>query len=169
MAFKKKSNRNSFSEIFDSNYARLFRYSIKVLKDKDAADELVQETFIKLWEKMKNTDIENQSIEALLITILKNKIIDNYRRDSTRKKYERLYCDEKEFQQAINNEWEILELLETVYSSFETKTLEIFRLSRDQGLTYKEIASQKNISIKTVELHISKALVILRKRLVRYL
>ena len=80
-----------------------------------------------------------------------------------------MYSNKKEFQQSLDNEWEILELLETIYSSLGTKTLEIFRLSRDRGLTYKEIASQKNVSIKTVELHISKALTILRKQLRSYL
>ena len=166
--FKKKTEKNTFSKIFDTHYEKLFNYSIKVLKEKDAADELVQETFIRLWEKIENID-EGHEIEPFLFAILKNKIIDYYRRNSTRKKYEQLYSNKKEFQQSLNNEWEILELLETIYSSLGTKTLEIFRLSRDRGLTYKEIASQKNVSIKTVELHISKALTILRKQLRSYL
>ncbi len=140
-----------------------------MLKEKDVSDEMVQETFIKLWENFENINNSTHSIESFLIVILKNKIIDNHRKSQTRNKHTNLYSLNSIIQDRIDNEWEISQQIEIIYNSLNSKTIQIFKLSRDNGLTYKEIATDKNISIKTVELHISKALVAFRKGLKDYL
>ena len=62
-----------------------------------------------------------------------------------------------------------MQQIERIYTNLEEKTLDIFKLSRNEGLTYKEISIKNNISIKTVELHISKALKVFRDGLKDYL
>ncbi|WP_298535323.1 RNA polymerase sigma factor [uncultured Algibacter sp.] len=158
-----------FSELFDKYYKRLFNYAVKVINHRDVAESLVQETFIKLWENIENIKDDERSIESYLITVLKNKIIDNHRKNKTQEKHLNLYKLNTEFTTDMNNVWELEKEIDDIYNSLQPKTSEIFKLSRDKGLTYQEIASLKNISIKTVESHISKALHTFRKKLKDYL
>ncbi|WP_158447896.1 RNA polymerase sigma factor [Aquimarina longa] len=147
-----------FSNLFDKHYNRLYSYAFKVLKDTDLSEELVQETFIKFWEKFESIKESERSIESFLITTLKNKIIDEYRKKQTREKHTNLYVLNTSLETQIDKQWELVKRIDDIYMTLEQKTTDIFKLSRDKGLSYKEISKQKNISIKTVELHISKAL-----------
>lgn len=149
---------DKFSNLFDMFYGKLFNYAFKIIKEKDLAEELVQETFIKLWENFEQIKKSERSIESFLIVTLKNKIIDDYRKKQTREKHTNLYTLNTTIETQIDKQWELVEHIESVYTTLEQKTSDIFKLSRDKGLTYKEISEQKGISIKTVELHISKAL-----------
>ncbi|MEX0314994.1 MAG: RNA polymerase sigma-70 factor [Allomuricauda sp.] len=158
-----------FSELFDAHYPRLFNYANKVLGEEDIAEELVQETFIKLWENVEGVSKNSRSIESYLIVTLKNKIIDFYRKEQVRKKHMDLYRLNKDNLELIDTEWEVTIQIERVYQTLPQKTVEIFKLSRNKGLSYKEIAEQKNISIKTVELHISKALSAFKEGLKNFL
>lgn len=147
-----------FSSLFDRHYKKLYNYSFKILKESTLSEELVQETFIKLWEKFDTVTESERSIEAFLIVTLKNKIIDEYRKSKTREKHNNLYVLNTSIETEIDKQWELLQHIEDIYRTLEQKTTDIFKLSRDKGFTYKEISKQKGISIKTVELHISKAL-----------
>ncbi len=100
---------------------------------------------------------------------MKNRIIDYYRKKQTKEKHIGLYTIHKNLETEIDSEWEVFQKINNIYSLLHPKTLEIFQLSREKGLTYKEIAASKEISIKTVELHISKALKKLRQELKEYL
>ncbi|WP_347924794.1 sigma-70 family RNA polymerase sigma factor [Pontimicrobium sp. SW4] len=165
----KLTKEDFFSALFDKYYKRLFNYSFKLTKQRDLAEEIVQETFIVLWKKMDSISNDDRSIESYLITTLKNKIIDFYRKNATKEKHINLYTLNKSFETVIDNEWELQKKIDFVYSSLQEKTAEIFKLSREKGLTYPEISKAKNISIKTVEAHISKALLAFRNGLKDYL
>ncbi len=164
-----RKKRDLFSVLFDKHYIRLYNYAFKVLKNKEVSEELVQETFIKLWENIAQISPEDRSIASFLIITLKNKIVDNYRKDQVRTKHNNLYYLQQETQIDMNNDWELGQEINTIYNALPENTLHIFRLSREKGLTYKEIAKLKTISIKTVESHISKALEIFRSELKDYL
>ncbi|WP_062059816.1 RNA polymerase sigma factor [Aquimarina longa] len=164
-----RAKKEKFSKLFDIHYKRLFNYAFKVVSNRDIAEGLVQETFIKLWENIGNINDDERSIESYLITVLKHKIIDNHRKKQTQEKHLNLYKLNTEFTTSIDGQWELEKEIDNIYNSLQPKTSEIFKLSRDKGLTYPEIASLKNISIKTVESHISKALHTFRKRLKDYL
>ncbi|WP_298310052.1 sigma-70 family RNA polymerase sigma factor [uncultured Aquimarina sp.] len=157
-----------FSNLFDKHYHRLYNYAFKVLKETDLSEELVQETFIKLWENFDHIKESERSIESFLITTLKNKIIDDYRKKQTRERHTNLYSLNTSIETQIDKQWELVQRIEDIYTSLEEKTTDIFKLSRDKGLTYKEISKKKGISIKTVELHISKALTAFKKGLKDY-
>ena len=165
----KLSKKEDFSILFDKHYNRLFSYALKVVGDKDTSSELVQETLIILWNKINTIKNDDRSMEAFLIVTLKNKIIDHHRKNQVRDKHINLYTLNKGFQVEMENEWELIKKIDSIYASLNSKTTEIFKLSRDKGHTYKEIANLKNISIKTVEFHISKALIAFKKGLKDYL
>ncbi|WP_233900208.1 sigma-70 family RNA polymerase sigma factor [Tenacibaculum piscium] len=158
-----------FSALFDTHYEKLYNYAIKIVKDESISNDLLQETFIKLWENIDSMKINHRSIESFLIITLKNKMVDHFRKENVKKKHLNLYVLNKDIEEEINNEWDLLKTIEEVYTLLPQKTIEIFKLSRDKGHTYAEIASIKNISIKTVEAHISKALQVFRKELVNFL
>ncbi|WP_233897870.1 sigma-70 family RNA polymerase sigma factor [Tenacibaculum piscium] len=158
-----------FSALFDTHYEKLYNYAIKIVKDESISNDLLQETFIKLWENIDSMKINHRSIESFLIITLKNKIIDHFRKENVKNKHLNLYVLNKDIEEEINNEWDLLKTIEDIYTLLPQKTIEIFKLSRDKGHTYAEIASIKNISIKTVEAHISKALQVFKKELVNFL
>ncbi|WP_215046686.1 sigma-70 family RNA polymerase sigma factor [Tenacibaculum dicentrarchi] len=158
-----------FSALFDTHYEKLHNYTIKIVKDESISNDLLQDTFIKLWENIDSMKINHRSIESFLIITLKNKIIDYFRKESVKKKHLNLYVLNKDIEEEINNEWDLQKKIEEVYTLLPQKTTDIFKLSRDKGYTYSEIASIKNISIKTVEAHISKALQVFKKELVNFL
>ena len=150
------------------HYKKLYNYCFKVLEENAISEELVQETFIKLWENFDNINESQRSIESFLITTLKNKIIDTYRKKQTREKHTNLYVQNTSVETQIDKQWELLQQIDEIYTTLEQKTSDIFKLSRDKGLSYKEISKKKNISIKTVEAHISKALKAFKKGLKDY-
>ncbi len=157
-----------FSKLFNKYYKKLYNYAFKVTKEKIISEEVVQDSFIKLWENFEKIKEVDRSIEAYLMITLKNKIIDYYRKSQTQIKHINLYTDNKETELNIDAQWELTDKIDLIYSKLPEKTVEIFKLSRDKGLTYQEISVHKNISIKTVELHISKALTTFRKDLKEY-
>lgn len=157
-----------FENLFDTNYKRLYNYAFKILKSASLSEELVQETFIKLWEKFEDINESESAIVSFLFVTLKHKIIDDFRKKQTREKHTNLYSLNTTSSTDIDQQWELIEQIETIYALLEPKTETIFKLSRDKGLTYKEISEEKNISVKTVELHISKALTMFRKELKDY-
>lgn len=164
----KLTKKAKFSNLFDTNYKRLYNYAFKIIKDATLSEELVQETFIKLWENFEDINESESAIISFLFVTLKNKIIDDFRKKQTREKHTNLYSLNTTDSIDIEQQWELLEEIETIYASLEEKTETIFKLSREKGLTYREISEEKNISIKTVELHISKALAKFRKGLEDY-
>lgn len=164
-----RTREKKFSILFDKHYKRLFNYAFKVVEDSDISKELVQETFIKLWGNFENVKDDERSIESYLITVLKNKIIDNHRKRQTQEKHFNLYKLNTVFTADIDTKWELEKEIEKIYNSLPPKTSAIFKLSRNKGLTYPEIAALKNISVKTVESHVSRALQTFRKELKDYL
>jgi RNA polymerase sigma-70 factor (family 1) len=164
-----ENKKAKFSFLFEKYYNSLLNYTFKIVKDKDVCEDLVQETLIKLWDKIETIQPQDRSIESYLIVTLKNKIIDNHRKNKSRAKHKELHGSFTPIETKIDNEWELSEKIETIYATLPSKTLDIFQLSRNKGLTYKEIANHRNVSIKTVELHISKALDVFREGLKDYL
>ena len=163
------TKKKKFSALFEKHYKRLFNYAFKVVEDRDIAKELVQEAFIKLWKNFENVKDDGRAIESYLITILKNSIIDNHRKRETQEKHLNLYKLNTAFTEDIDSKWELEKEIKKIYNSLPPKTSDIFRLSRDKGLTYLEIAALRNISVKTVESHISRALQAFRKELKDFL
>jgi len=125
-----------FSALFDVHYERLFNYSFKVVVEKDLSEELVQETFIKLWEHFDSINTNERSVESYLIITLKNKIIDYQRKYDTREKHTNIFLLHKEAEAEIDGAWDLAQQIEHVYKSLQPKTAEVFKLSREKGLTY---------------------------------
>ncbi|MEO0340147.1 MAG: RNA polymerase sigma-70 factor [Bacteroidota bacterium] len=152
-----------FKQLFDNYYEALCNYANAFINDPMAAEDLVQNLFLQLWERKKFRRIEK--IERFLIRSLKFKCIDYLR---SKKKVSTLELDEKmpilQAKEDLTEE-DILPLLHFYAALLPPKTREVFLLSRTKGMRYQDIATHLDISVKTVENQMGRALSILRKLL----
>jgi len=159
----------AFSELYRRNVRLLVHTAIRKTGLKSAAEDLVQETFVKFWLGRHKFDIQ-KNIQAYLNGMLKNNII-NYFHQEQRKKTTAFHDDEEVLDNETSEYLEFNNLHEFYEQSLlklPQKCREVFILSR-KGYSLKEISASMNISEKTVEAHISKALKILRVEMKDYI
>ena len=173
----KESNEQIFKGIVESYWPRLHKFAQIYVLDREAAKEIVQDTFLILWKQRENLDDETCLITYLMV-VCRNKCL-NYLKSLQFEKVEINELTESAIYQRSNIyvlEDDSLEILVTkeLASAVETsllrlpvRTREIFMMSRYEGLKNKEIADFHNITIKAVEFHINKALNHLRGDLSR--
>lgn len=160
----------AFEIIFRKYYESLCRYASSFRLDKSECEELVQELFFKIWQNRKSISITN-SVSSYLYSSLRNMIINKVKHEKIKSEYA-AYKKHTSDNIYINNETETSELEILINKSIEdlpTECKKVFKLSRYEGLKYREIAQQLNISEKTVENQIIKALQRLRTVLSNYL
>jgi RNA polymerase sigma-70 factor (ECF subfamily) len=172
----RKGDKKAFEEIYNEFFGVHYHLCLQYLHDAKAAEEIVQDTFLKLWE-IKETLNEQINIRSFLYTITKNNCLNYLRNQKISMKHiENTKYLEMQFNyealEKLGNYIQFEELrnkIEEALASLPEEVGETFRLSRFEELSYKEIAEKQNISIKTVEARISKALRILRIELKDFL
>ena len=162
----KQGDKDAFDFIFREYYQSLVRFAMGFIQDQDKAEEFVQGIFVKLWEGKKEIVITT-SLKAYLYKSVQNKCLDSIKHDKIRHRHEQniQYYIETQTGENAYSSIELQEKIEGAINHLPEKTREIFRLSRYSNKKYKEIAELLNISVKTVEAHIGKALSVLRKEL----
>jgi RNA polymerase sigma-70 factor (ECF subfamily) len=169
----KVGDEQAFELLFRKYFIRLCGFANKFLNDPDEAKEIVQEVFIKIWEGRENINPED-SLKSYLFKIAQNLSINKLRRKKVESRYTEIYklvyCERYEF--SVQESLLARELEENIAISIEKLPKgcrKVFELSRIEGLKYKEIADTLHISVKTVEVQMSKALRMLRIELRDYL
>ncbi len=163
----KKGDDEAFSAMYKLYWEKVYNFSRLYLASSEDVAEIVQEVFIKLWETRHLID-EEQSFEGFLFIITRNQIF-NYSRKRLNYSFLKMtvmQSIEKSYEE--EDQLEIADLkkhLSVLISQLPERQQEIFRLSREQHMTYKQIAEQLSISEKTVEYHMTAALKYLRKNL----
>lgn len=161
-----------FEQVFRNYYERLCNYANTILNDMDEAEEIVQGTFLGLWEKRSHIQIRS-ALKAYLYQSVRNSCLNHLDHLKVRRAHRDHYLYTSEVsvdsgsQATIAHELE--KQIEEAISSLPPQCQTVFRLSRFEGLTYAEIAEQLNISVKTIENHMGKALKIMREQLKDYL
>ncbi|MEO0733738.1 MAG: RNA polymerase sigma-70 factor [Bacteroidota bacterium] len=158
----------AFRYLFDAYYPRVRAFAGGICRDVHLAEEITQITFVKLWEKRSMLEAK-RPLGNFLFVVCRNLLISHVRKVQSRRKYE---AYQKSFA-AVSTEntaetvrvREVRGVLEAAMASMPPKRREVFRLSREQGLSYREIGEHLGISRKTVEVHISQALRFLRGQL----
>lgn len=171
-----KGIKTAYEQMYNDFFAMLYHLCVQYTHNEKVAEEIVQDTFLKLWE-VRETLNDQINIRNLLYTIAKNYCL-NYLRDQKikLKHQENLKYLEMQFNydalEKLGNYIQFEELrikIDSAISKLPSEIIETFKLSRFEEMTYKEIAVRQGISIKTVEARISKALRILRVELKYYL
>lgn len=161
------SNRAIFEKIFKEHFKGLHAYAYTMLKDSQAADDIVQNIFLKLWEKKDNIQVE-KSMASYLYRAVHNDSI-NYLQHQKVKEAHLAYQGRNVNNSnngAENMSYEELDRkLEKALQTLPEGCRNVFLMSRFENLKYHEIASKLEISIKTVENQMGKALRLLRSEL----
>lgn len=161
-----KSKEDGISFIYDRYSIKLLRFINSYIKDYTLAQDILQETFIAIWNTRKNITTDTK-IDKLLFTISKNKSLNALRSLNNRNKH-----TVTESKLGVDMNYMAISYIETnsledhdienqvnrLYQSLPEIYRTTFSLSRIDGLTYNEIALKLDISTKTVEKRISKAL-----------
>lgn len=162
-----------FENIFNAHFKGLTLFSFRYVKDIEAAKEIVQDAFVSLWEKRESIDVSKQ-VKSYLSTIVYNKSL-NYLRDNRKFSQELLKAENLYgFVSYSGSDSELIssEITGKINSALEMlpeKCREVFKMSRFGDMKYQQIADALNISIKTVEAQMAKALKIMREELADYI
>ncbi|MDO8928393.1 MAG: RNA polymerase sigma-70 factor [Bacteroidota bacterium] len=172
----RKGDKKAYEAVYNEFFGVLYHLCLNYLHDEKVAEEMVQDTFMKLWE-IRETLNDQINIRNFLYTITKNNCLNHLRNQKISLKHqENMKYLEMQFNyealEKLGNYLQFEELrnkIDEAISKLPAEVIETFKLSRFEELSYREIAEQQGISIKTVEARISKALRILRVELRDYL
>ncbi len=165
----KQGQKEAFEKLFRAYYGPLCIFSSRILEDEIAAEEIVQDFFVKLWEKRRTIQIET-SAKNYFFRSVKNLCLNHIKHEQIKLQHARKVISDAE---SNNYGDQFLEIdlkkdIQESIASLPEKRREIFRLSREEGLKYREIAEKLNISIKTVEAQMGLAIKSLRDKLKKY-
>ncbi len=160
-------DKQAFELIFNENYALLCAYAARFVNEDEQAEEIVQEVFVKFWEKCESIDPDSsiksylyRSVHNTCLNYIKHqKVKDAYREYVTN--YHSVASDKNDL---AAEQQELIQLIREEIEKLPPRCSEIFKLSRYEGLKYQEIAEHLQISVKTVEVQMGKALRILRDK-----
>lgn len=157
-----------FSEIYNRYWAPLYRHAYRLLKDKIAAEDVVQEVFVNLWDKISTLAVQD-SLNSYLYAIVRNRILNIIQKEKIHSEYIRSFACFMEQSEAITDhrvrEKMLREKIEKEVAHLPTKMRHIFEMSRTEHRSYREIAEELELSDKTVKKQVSNAIKILRLKL----
>lgn len=168
----KEGNQIAFEMIFKTYYKPLCHYAHSFLNDKNEAEEVVQTTFIKIWEKKNELSVQS-SLKAYLYSMVRNGCLNVIKHEKVKQLHTKWHVQETERSRELVEEKVLSNDLESkIYLAMKALPEQcrlVFQLSRFEELKYQEIADQLQISVKTVENQMGKALKIMRVQLKEYL
>ncbi|MBD2700073.1 RNA polymerase sigma-70 factor [Spirosoma sp. BT702] len=161
----------AFREIYLRYWKKLYATARRKIESQDAVEELLQELFLKLWERRNELRIER--LDAYLFTAIRYAIINHIKSTLIHEKYtEYAYAHLPEASSSTDEQMELDELMAVVekqLNDLPEKTREIFKLNRLECQSVKQISSNLNVPERTVEYHLSHAVKTLRTYLRSYL
>lgn len=156
----------AYDFLMDSMYNKLCAYAYTLIRDHGNAEDIVQNVFVEVWTNRKNIN-PNLSLTNYLYRSVYNGFIDQYRKNKPVIYLEKKYLEAMDL--VVQNEQENLdELIKLVHLEIDrlpSKCKQIFLLNKKEGLTHIEISEYLDISLKTVEGHITRAFKILGEKL----
>ena len=161
----------AFDSVFRTHYAHLVRVAESMLRESALAEEIAQEVMLELWRRRESLELE-QTFAAYLIRSTRNRALNHIRHQRVVAREAAAAAIEPQASRSAEEELLGVELQQAVREAIDAlpeKSREVFRLSREQGLKYAEIASVLEISVKTVEKRMGQALSELRGRLAPWL
>jgi len=168
VALLRKGDQQAFTEIYNRYAENLAGFAAAKLYNLDDARDLLHDLFVKLWENREQLYITS-NLQSYLFGITRHRIIDKIRKNITREEYASVAQSLTQvYQQSIDKQVEAGELQQTIRKSVDKlppRVKEIYKLSREEGLSNHEIAEKLSLSEQTVRNQLSIALKQLRKSL----
>jgi RNA polymerase sigma-70 factor (ECF subfamily) len=167
----KADNMFAFDVLYKKYSKRLYKFAYSILKSSEESENIVQDVFLNLWEHRNNVE-KNSSIKYYVFTIAYNSAISILRKKASESQFiEYLKSLQDLNQEPVNIEIEYNELtdkLNNIINHLPERQKEVYLLHKSEGLKYQEIADRLNISVNTVENHMSRALKAIREKLGNY-
>lgn len=168
----RRGDRKAFEQVFRTHYEALVRFATDILKDQDAAEDRVQEVFVKMWERREKIEIQS-SLKAYLYMAVKNHCLNKLKTEARNQWMD----DEQESEMPSGLAATDAHVQTRLMAGHIDRAIDrlpprcalIFKMSRYEEKSYKEIAETLELSVKTVEHQMGKALLLLRKYLSPYL
>lgn len=168
----KLNTEKEFNDLFNRHYQELCRVLLPIVKDKDAIEDIVQDVFVKLWLRRQELEI-NTNFKAYLYKAVVLRSFDYLRKQKTAQAAQtELKIVQSQSHNSVEDgihEKELNNAIEKGMNEMSENMKTIFQMSRFGGFKNREIAEQLNISIKTVESNMGKALKIMTEHLKPYL
>lgn len=151
----------AFDTLFHKYSEKLYRFSFSLLKNDEDSKEIVQEAFLRIWKKRENIDT-SKSFKSFLFSISYHLVVDQLRLRLKDREYREFLIKFFEVEKySLKNELDYEEIVVQIRKAVEelpSKRKQIYTLSREVGLSHKEISERLGISVKTVENQITLAL-----------
>ncbi len=165
-----RGDKSALEAIFKTHYENLVGFAVKYLGSQEDAESAVQDVFLKLWNKGEELTIRT-TVKSYLFGAVRNTCLNQIKHRKVEQSYtqEQVHLRNEGFFQEDLEFDELQEKIAAALEKLPEKCRAIYSLSRDEGMKYKEIAETLDISVKTVENQMGKALKILREELSEYL
>lgn len=163
----KQSDHKAFTLLYERYWRQVYNFCRLYLCNRSAAEEVVQEVFVKIWESRESIK-EEENFKGLLFIITRNRIFNEHRKSVNEDFYKMTVLSAMEDSYNMEEEIEarsLSEYIDRLIEELPPRRREIFNLSRKEHKSYKEIAGLLRISEKTVENQIGEALKHLKKNL----
>ena len=172
MNVNRQFDEHTLESLFRDHFSGLCQFASGYVKQEEVAKEIVQDAFVSLWEKRQTIDLA-KPVKSYLTTTVRNKCL-NFLRDHKKFSNDLLSLENLSEDTGFDQpdklvEKEIVQQIATGIAELPDKCREIFVLNRYENLKYQQIADKLQISVKTVETQMSKALQHMRIRLAEYL
>ncbi len=168
LLMKDKDDEYAFREIYERYSGLMYVFALKKVKNEDEAKDIVQEIFIVLWNKRADLNFHS-SFSSYLFRAIRNRALNIFVHQKYHNDYAssfQTYLDQKSPEADIMlREKEMVAIIEREIDALPEKMQEVFRLSRNEHLSHKEIAEKLGISELTVKTQVKKALRILKLKL----
>ena len=162
----RNSDKDALKDIFEAFYPSLCHYASHFLVDHDQSEEVVQDLFVRIWEK-RETVVVSTSLRSYLFRSVRNQCINLIMHEKVRQNHAKKIRDaiiEDAAEEDYFLEEEKSKAISSAIAALPDKRREIFLLSRQEGLKYQEIANRLQISVKTVEAQMGLAIRFLREK-----
>ncbi|MGH7451773.1 MAG: RNA polymerase sigma factor, partial [bacterium] len=161
------SDAEAFKTIYYRYYRPLFRFAFYRTHSKEISQDLIHDTFARLWSNRERLDPE-KSLKAYLYRTVNNLVIDHLRHKATEEAYLQEQPPAEELLDQLEDDVVLRERIENAIAGLPENARLVFMLYHFEGFKYAEITEALEISVKTVESRMSKALQILREKLKLY-
>ncbi|WP_090391348.1 RNA polymerase sigma-70 factor [Niabella drilacis] len=158
-----------YRQVFDLHYEALYGYACSILRSEVYVEDILQNVFIRLWET--RATINEASVKAYLYTAVRNTCLNHLKHKGVQAVYAhtaRVTGDEADRGNTAEQK-ELQEQIQGLLNRLPEKCATVFYMCRQLGLSYREVAGELDLSVKTVENHMTKALKFLRGGLAAYL
>jgi RNA polymerase sigma-70 factor (ECF subfamily) len=159
----------AFRTLFFHFFTPLCVFAMRYVSNRETCEDIVQDIFLKIWKNRKTIEI-NGSGRNFIVTSVKNACIDYLRKQENEQIWKEKLTENKEYSSDdLYSVVELEQMLDSALAKLPENIRTVFEMNRFEGKTYAKIAAEQNLSVKTIEAYMSKALKLLRTELKDYL